>query len=62
MKRLFVSILAIVVLLGIVRIIWSFVETGQFPNPLDDITSIVVTIQDWVGDTFKNGSASYGAL
>jgi hypothetical protein len=62
MKKLVIVILTIVVVVGVFRIMWSFVETGQFPNPIDDVTSVVATIQDWVSGTFKNGSVGYGAL
>jgi hypothetical protein len=62
MRKFFKVALLVVVVLGIARIVWSFVETGQFPNPIDDITAVVATIQDWVGSTFKNGSVGYGAL
>lgn len=43
--------LAVVFGLGVLRIGWSFVDSGQLPNPLNDIRSVVSSVGSSVGDT-----------
>jgi len=46
--------LAVVFGLGVLRIGWSFVDSGQLPNPLNDIRSVVSSVGSSVGISIKD--------
>ena len=46
-------VLVALVMVGTMRIGWSYVDTGEIPNPLNGIRSLVVSIDSSIDDTLR---------